>query len=75
MLGVATRTRRIVRNPLDAVEPPKGGSDVEMRFIDHGEVARLAMLWASVARPSSSSPPIAGSAGVSCGDCGNETST
>jgi integrase len=42
VLGVATRTRRIARNPLDAVEPPKGGSDVEMRFLDHGEVARLA---------------------------------
>lgn len=42
VLGVATRTRRIARNPLDAVEPPKGGSDLEMRFIEHGEVARLA---------------------------------
>jgi len=41
VLGVATRTRRIARNPLDAVEPPKV-SDTEMRFIDHGEVARLA---------------------------------
>jgi integrase len=41
VLAVATRTRRIARNPLDSVDPPKL-HDVEMKFIDHGEVARLA---------------------------------
>ena len=41
LLRVATRARRIARNPLDAVGAPKL-VEREMRFLDHQEVARLA---------------------------------
>jgi integrase len=41
VLEVATRTRRIGRNPLDGVEAPKLSS-IEMRFLNHTELASLA---------------------------------
>jgi integrase len=41
VLVVATKARRIARNPLNAVDPPKV-TEKEMRFLDHEEVACLA---------------------------------
>lgn len=41
VLVVATKARRIARNPLDAIDPPKV-PEQEMRFLDHEEAARVA---------------------------------
>jgi integrase len=41
VLEIATRTRRIGRNPLDGIEPPKVSAK-EMRFLSHDELAAIA---------------------------------